>query len=105
MSIFLLTSGANHAVSESLDGRVSEENAVRFIDAFVERLPLGEIGFILAEPAARGSPGYHPGTLRKRYIYGYLDRVHSSRLDLFGGELVTIDGSTASNEARNGSKK
>ena len=51
---------------------------MRFISAFVERLPLGILGLIRAELAAAERPGYHPGMLLKRYIYGYLNRVCSS---------------------------
>jgi transposase/CheY-like chemotaxis protein len=52
---------------------------VRFIDAFVSSLNLGELGFVRAEPAATGRPGYEPGDLLRLYIYGYLNRVRSSR--------------------------
>lgn len=64
---------------ESLDDYVGEENPVRAIEAFVEQLNLKALGFIGAEPRATGRPAYHPGTLLKIYIYGYLNRIQSSR--------------------------
>jgi len=60
-----------------LDDWIDDENAVRVIDAFVEELDLPGLGFELAE--ATGRPGYHPSVLLKLYIYGYLNRVQSSR--------------------------
>ena len=128
---------------EALDDYITAENPVRFIDAFVSSLNLAELGFTRAEPAATGRPAYDPADLLKLYIYGYLNRLRSSRLleretqrnlevmwllgklmpdfktiadfrkdnlpairavcreftlvckklDLFGGELVAIDGS------------
>ncbi len=64
---------------ECLDDWVAEDNSVRAIDAFVDVLDLVEMGFDGVEPAATGRPGYHPATLLKLYIYGYLNRVQSSR--------------------------
>jgi transposase len=52
---------------------------VRVIDAFVEALNVAELGFDGIEPAATGRPAYHPSSLLKLYIYGYLNRVQSSR--------------------------
>jgi len=128
---------------EVIDDYIAEENPVRFIDAFVEGLNLKELGFKHAELNSTGRPPYNPSDLLKLYIYGYLNRVRSSRLlekeckknvevmwllkrltpdfktiadfrkdnrdaikkvfkefiilckklDLFGGELVSIDGS------------
>jgi len=128
---------------EVIDDYIAEENPVRFIDAFVESLDLKELGFKHAELNSTGRPPYNPSDLLKLYIYGYLNRVRSSRLlekeckknvevmwllkkltpdfktiadfrkdnqdaikkvfkefiilckklDLFGGELVSIDGS------------
>lgn len=127
----------------ALDDYVAEDNPVRFIEAFVMSLDLVELGFTRATPAATGRPGYDPADLLKLYIYGYLNRVRSSRmlereatrnvevmwllgkltpdfktladfrrdnleaikavcreftllckkLDLFGGELIAVDGS------------
>jgi Transposase and inactivated derivatives len=128
---------------EVVDDNISNENPVRFIDAYVNSLDLEILGFRHAKTAETGCPPYHPGDLLKLYIYGYLNRVRSSRqlekatqrnvevmwlmrqltpdfktiadfrkdntealkkvcreftllckkLDLFGGELVAIDGS------------
>jgi len=64
---------------ECLDDWIDESNPVRVIDAFVEALDLGELGFNGVEPAATGRPSYHPSVLLKLYIYGYLNRVQSSR--------------------------
>jgi transposase len=64
---------------ESLDDWVDESNPVRFIDAFVDGLDLRKLGFAGVDPAATGRPAYHPSVHLKLYIYGYLNRVHSSR--------------------------
>lgn len=137
---------------EAIEDYVADDNPVRFIDAFVDSLDLSTLGFQKAEVADTGRPPYHPGDLLKLYIYGYLNRVRSSRrleretqrnlevlwllkkltpdhktisdfrkdngqairavcrqfvllcqkLDLFGAELVAIDGSkfSASNANR-----
>ena len=52
---------------------------MRVADAFVEELDLQELGFEGVEPAATGRPSYHPAVLLKIYIYGYLNRIQSSR--------------------------
>jgi transposase len=101
----------------SIEDYVSEEAPVRFIDAYVSGLNFQELGFTHAIAKKKGRPAYHPATLLKLYLYGYLNRVRSSRrleaethrnmeviwllqgnllcrrLDLFGAELVAIDGS------------
>jgi transposase len=64
---------------ESLDDWVDESNPVRVIDAFVDALNVAELGFEGVKPAATGRPSYHPSSLLKLYIYGYLNRVQSSR--------------------------
>lgn len=64
---------------ETLDEYVGEENPVRVIDVFVDHLDLQVLGFEGAQPAQTGRPGYHPATLLKIYIYGYLNRIQSSR--------------------------
>ncbi len=61
-----------------LDDYVSDENPARLIDVFVDELDLGGLGFEIV-PAATGRPAYHPAMLLKLYIYGYLNRVQSSR--------------------------
>ena len=64
---------------ESLDDYIAEDNAVRVVDAFVNKLDLKQLGFDRAEPSATGRPGYQPATLLKIYVYGYLNRLQSSR--------------------------
>ncbi len=64
---------------ERLDDWIAEDNPVRAVDAFVDELDLAKLGFEGAEPAATGRPAYHPATLLKIYIYGYLNRLPSSR--------------------------
>jgi transposase len=63
----------------SLEDYVSEENPVRVIEVFIDELGLAALGFSGLTPAATGRPGYHPSTLLKIYLYGYLNRVQSSR--------------------------
>lgn len=132
-----------YLLPEAIDDYVGPENPVRFLDVFVEKLDLDGLGFQRATPAETGRPPYDPGDLLRLYLYGYLNRVRSSRrlekeaarnlelmwllrklrpdfktiadfrkenrtaitqvcreftllckrLDLFGGELVAIDGS------------
>ena len=62
-----------------LDECMGPDNPVRFIDAFVDSLDLAGAGFERAEPKETGRPGYDPSDLLKLYIYGYLNRVRSSR--------------------------
>src|SRR5215469_2333615 len=64
---------------ERLDDWIEEDSPVRVIDAFVDELDIKELGFEGAVPADTGRPGYHPSTLLKIYIYGYLNRIQSSR--------------------------
>ena len=64
---------------ECVDEYVGPDNPVRFIDAFVDGLDLEAAGFGRVRPAATGRPGYDPADLLKLYIYGYLNRVRSSR--------------------------
>ena len=64
---------------EAVDDYVGSDNPVRFIDTFVDGLGLGAAGFLRVEAKAMGRPGYAPGDLLKLYIYGYLNRVRSSR--------------------------
>ena len=128
---------------EVIDDYIEEDNPVQFIDAFVDSLDLQQLGFKHSLPEATGRPPYNPGDMLKLYIYGYLNRIRSSRslekeahrnvelmwlikklspdfktiadfrkdnkkaikracreftllckrLELFGGELVAIDGS------------
>jgi len=64
---------------ECLEDWVDENNPVRVIDIFVDELELGELGFDGVAPEDTGRPSYHPSLLLKLYIYGYLNRVQSSR--------------------------
>jgi transposase len=63
----------------SLDDYVTEDNPVRVVEAFIEELDLGALGFEGVQPAVTGRPAYHPSTLLKIYLYGYLNRIQSSR--------------------------
>lgn len=63
---------------EQLDNYIAEDNPVRVIDAFVDELDLGKMGLQIV-PAEAGRPSYHPSTMLKLYIYGYLNRIQSSR--------------------------
>ena len=64
---------------ELLDDYVAADNPVRVIEVFVDELDLGKLGFQGVDPQATGRPAYHPATLLKIYIYGYLNRIQSSR--------------------------
>ena len=64
---------------EYLDDYIAQDNPVRAVDAFVEELGRWALGFEGAEPAITGRPSYHPAVLLKIYIYGYLNRIPSSR--------------------------
>src|SRR5262245_53654337 len=147
-----------YLLPETIDDYIGEDNPVRFVDAFVEKLDLEELGFERAVAAETGRPGYDPGDLLRLYLYGYLNRIRSSRrlereagrnlelmwllrrlqpdfktiadfrrdngrairqvcreftlvckdLELFGGELVAIDGSpfeAVNSPSRNFSRK
>ncbi len=74
-----LDRGQSTLFPETLDDFVEEDNPVRVVEAFVEALDLGELGFSGVDPKATGRPSYHPSVLLKLYIYGYLNRVQSSR--------------------------
>ena len=76
---------------ERLEDWIGEDNAVRVIDVFVDELDLGGLGFGRVEPRETGRPGYHPSVLLKLYIYGYLNRVQSSRrLEREAGRNVEV---------------
>jgi len=64
---------------ECLEDYVGPDNPVRVVEAFVEQLDLRQMGFDGVAPAATGRPAYHPAVLLKLYIYGYLNRIQSSR--------------------------
>ena len=63
---------------ERIDDYVDENSVVRVVDVFIDRLDISGLGF-KATPADTGRPGYHPQTLLKIYVYGYLNQIHSSR--------------------------
>src|SRR6266404_2655112 len=71
--------GQSTLLPECLDEWVEESNSVRVVDSFVGALDLADLGFEGIEPAATGRPAYHPSVPLKFYIYGYLNRVQSSR--------------------------
>jgi len=76
---------------ECLEDWIDEDSPVRVIDAFVDRLDLGALGFQGVEPAETGRPAYHPSVLLKLYVYGYLNRVQSSRrLEREAGRNVEV---------------
>ena len=81
MKRFVIGEDRNQAslFPERLDDFIDENNSVRLIDAFVESLPLGKLGFAGVEPKDTGRPAYHPSVLLKIYVYGYLNRIQSSR--------------------------
>jgi len=81
MKRFIQGEGRNQVtlLPECLDDYISEDNPVRVVDVFVDELNLAELGFTGISPAATGRPSYHPSTLLKIYIYGYLNRIQSSR--------------------------
>jgi transposase len=64
---------------ERLDDYIADDNPVRVIDVFIEELDLAALGFQGMQPEATGRPAYHPSTLLKIYVYGYLNRIQSSR--------------------------
>ena len=76
---------------ECLEDWIGEDNPVRVIDVFVDELDLAELGFSGVDPEATGRPSYHPSVLLKLYIYGYLNRVQSSRrLEREAGRNVEV---------------
>jgi transposase len=76
---------------ECVEDWVSEDNPVRVVDVFVDELDLGTLGFDGVDPKSTGRPSYHPSVLLKLYIYGYLNRVQSSRrLEREAGRNVEV---------------
>jgi len=83
--------GQSTLFPECLEDWICEDNPVRAIDVFVDELELAELGFGGVEPEVTGRPSYHPSALLKLYIYGYLNRVQSSRrLEREGGRNVEV---------------
>ena len=86
-----LDRGQSTLFPECLEDWISEDNPVRVIDVFVDELDLAELGFSRVDPEATGRPSYHPSVLLKLYIYGYLNRVQSSRrLEREAGRNVEV---------------
>ena len=74
-----------------LDDLIAPDNMVRVVDAFVDAINLAQLGFVHVRAHRRGAPPYHPGLLLKIYIYGYLNRVRSSRrLELECGRNIEL---------------
>ena len=71
--------GQSTLFPECLEDWIEENNPVQVIDVFVDELDLAELGFDGVAPELTGRPSYHPSALLKLYIYGYLNRVQSSR--------------------------
>ena len=71
--------GQGTLLPEHLEDYVTEENPVRVVDVFVDELDMAILGFARVVPAKTGRPAYHPAVLLKLYIYGYLNRIQSSR--------------------------
>jgi transposase len=83
--------GQSTLFPECVEDWIGEDNPVRVVDAFVEELNLAELGFDGVNPEATGRPSYHPSVLLKLYIYGYLNRVQSSRrLEREAGRNVEV---------------
>jgi transposase len=83
--------GQSTLFPECLEDWIGEDNPVRVIDVFVDELDLTELGFGGVDPEATGRPSYHPSVLLKLYIYGYLNRVQSSRrLEREAGRNVEV---------------
>jgi transposase len=68
-----------YLLPETIDDYIGEDNPVRFLDAFVEKLDLEKLGFQHAVASETGRPAYDPGDLLRLYLYGYLNRIRSSR--------------------------
>jgi transposase len=83
--------GESTLFPECLEDWICEDNPVRAIDFFIDELALAELGFGGVDPEATGRPSYHPSVLLKLYIYGYLNRVQSSRrLEREAGRNVEV---------------
>ncbi len=83
--------GQSTLFPERVEDWIGEDNPVRVIDVFVDELDLAELGFGGVEPEVTGRPSYHPSVLLKLYIYGYLNRVQSSRrLEREAGRNVEV---------------
>jgi len=86
-----LDRGQATLLPECLEDFIDEDNAVRVVDVFVDGLDLRGLGFGGVDPKSTGRPSYHPSVLLKLYIYGYLNRVQSSRrLEREAGRNVEV---------------
>src|ERR1700716_1538480 len=86
-----LDRGQSTLFPECLEDWIGEDNPVRVIDVFVDELDLAELGFSGVDPEMTGRPSYHPSALLKLYIYGYLNRVQSTRrLERDAGRNVEV---------------
>ena len=86
-----LDRGQSTLFPDCLEDWVGKDNPVRVIDVFVDELDLGGLGFVRVDPKVTGRPSYHPSVLLKLYIYGYLNRVQSSRrLEREAGRNVEV---------------
>src|SRR5436309_6938165 len=86
-----LDRGQATLLPECLEDWVDERNPVRAVDVFVDALELRDLGFDGVDPAATGRPAYHPSPMLKLYIYGYLNRIQSSRrLEREAGRNVEV---------------
>ena len=76
---------------DRLEDWIGEDHLVRVVDLFVDQLDLAELGFKRAAHARTGRPGYHPSVMLKLFIYGYLNRIPSSRrLEREAGRNVEV---------------
>ena len=83
--------GQSTLFPECLADWIGDDNPVRVIDVFVDELDLAALGFSGVDPEATGRPSYHPSVLLRLYIYGYLNRVQSSRrLEREAGRNVEV---------------
>jgi len=84
--------GQSTLLPDCLDGWIDDDNPVRAVDVFVDGLDLNERGFGGVVAETTGRPSYHPSALLKLYIYGYLNRVQSSRrLEREAGRNLEVD--------------
>ncbi len=86
-----LDRGQATLLPDCLEDYIGEDNPVRVVDVFVDELDLRDLGFERVDPRSTGRPSYHPAVLLKLYIYGYLNRVQSSRrLEREAGRNVEV---------------
>ncbi len=76
---FIQGNNRNQSYFSTLEEQVSAENSVRLIDAFIDKLDLQQLGFSSTIHKSEGRPPYAPGVLLKLYLYGYLNKIRSSR--------------------------